>query len=287
MAAPVLLDGLSRIADRYDAVFCDVWGVIHDGRKAFATACEALKQFRAARGPVILVTNAPVPKHRVTRLFAPLGVPDDCFDDVATSGDATRRELLKLAPGPVYRIGLGDDFSLYDDLGLAFSADPAQAAVISCTSLREYPDGLPETYREELRVLAGHGAPMVCANPDIQFRQGDRLIWAAGALAAIYEEFGGRVIRPGKPDAPIYELARAAAAAVLGRRIPPQRILAIGDGPSTDILGAMREGMDSLFIGGGIHGHRLDQADEFIGAAADILAEEQAEASYAMPALTW
>ncbi len=287
MASTTLLFGLSQIASDYDAIFCDVWGVIHNGREAFADACVALKQFRETRGPVVLITNAPVPKDRVTRLFPKFGVPMDCFDDVIASGDATRNELKRFAPGPVYRIGLDEDFGTYAGLPLEFSDDPDVAKVICCTSLREYPDGLPEPYRDELKRLAANGLPMICANPDVVFRQGDKLIWSAGSLAKIYLEEGGQVISPGKPDEPIYRLAFERAAELAGRTIPPARVLAIGDGPATDVLGANRQGIDALFIGGGIHGHAMEAGEGFLASAEKILAADGVSARYAMPELGW
>jgi HAD superfamily hydrolase (TIGR01459 family) len=264
-----------------------VWGVIHDGRRAFAGAVEALREFRKARGPVVLITNAPVPKDRVTRFFPKFGIGEDSYDDVVTSGDATRNELKRVAPGPVYRIGLYEDMGVYAGLPLQFSEDPKIAKVVCCTSLREYPDGVPEPYRDELRRLAAHGLPMICANPDVQFRHGDRLIWSAGALAAIYEQEGGQVIRPGKPDEPIYRLAIERIAATAGKDIAPSRMLGIGDGPATDVLGAMRQGIDALFIGGGIHGHAMDSGEGFLSSAQTILGADNVAAKYAMPELKW
>ena len=282
-----LLPGLSHVASDYDAILCDVWGVIHDGRKAFVGAVEALREFRRTRGPVVLITNAPVPKPRVTRFFPKFGITEDCYDDVIASGDATRNELKRVAPGPIYRIGLGEDMSLYDGIDLVFSDDPAVAKVISCTSLREFPNGQPEPYRDELKRLAAHGLPMICANPDVQFRHGDTLVWSAGSLAAIYEQEGGKVIRPGKPDEPIYRLAFERLAAIAGKGIAPARTLGIGDGPATDVLGAMRQHMDALFIGGGIHGHGMAEGDAFLDTAAKVLKSEGVEARYAMPELRW
>jgi HAD superfamily hydrolase (TIGR01459 family) len=282
-----LLPGLSNVALNYDAVFCDVWGVIHDGKKAFKDAVAALREFRTNHGPVILITNAPVPNDRVTQLFPRLGVPDDCYDDVVSSGDATRNELKRVAPGPVYRIEYKEDRGLYAGLPLQFTDDPAVAKVISCTSLREYPNGHPETYRDELKRLAAHNLPMICANPDVQFRHGDTLVWSAGSLAAIYEQEGGKVIRPGKPDEPIYRLAFERAAAIARKPILPARTLAIGDGPATDVLGAMRQGIDALFIGGGIHGHAMEEGEAFLRSAVKVLKAEGVEARYAMPELRW
>lgn len=287
MSSVALLSGLSKVASDYDAILCDVWGVIHNGREAFAEACVALKRFRETRGPVVLITNAPVPKERVTRLFPKFGVPMDCFDDVIASGDATRNELKRIAPGPVYRIGLDEDFGVYAGLPLEFSDDPEVAKVICCTSLREYPDGKPEPYREELKRLAARKLPMICANPDVVFRQGDKLIWSAGSLAKIYAEEGGQVISPGKPDEPIYRLAFERLAGIAGKAIAPGRTLAIGDGPATDVLGANRQGVDALFIGGGIHGHAMSEGDAFLASAEKVLAADGVHAKWAMPELSW
>jgi HAD superfamily hydrolase (TIGR01459 family) len=235
---------------------------------------------------VVLITNAPVPKDRVTRFFPKFGIVD-CYDDLIASGDATRNELSRLAPGPVYRIGLNEDMGVYAGLPLQFSDDPKIAKVVCCTSLREYPDGTPEPYREELKRLAANRLPMICANPDLQFRHGDKLVWSAGALAAIYEEEGGHVIRPGKPDEPIYRLAMERVAAIAGLGIAPARVLCIGDGPATDIRGANRQGMDSIFIGSGIHGHVMSVGEGFVASAEQVLAADGAVATYAMPELRW
>lgn len=281
------LEGLGHVADDYEAILCDVWGVVHDGRRAFPGACDALRRFRDKRGPVVLITNAPVPRSRVTALFPRLGVPEDCYDDVVTSGEATTHELLRHAPGPVYPIGLADDMSVYAGLELAFTTEADKARVVCCTSLREVPDGRPETYRNELAALAERGLTMICANPDVQFRYGDRLIWSAGSLAGLYETLGGRVIRPGKPDETIYRLAFERLATLNGRPVSASRVLGIGDGPATDIRGASGQGMDSLFIGAGIHGHAMADGEGFLDSAREVLEADGAEARYAMPQLKW
>jgi ribonucleotide monophosphatase NagD (HAD superfamily) len=72
---------------------------------------------------------------------------------------------------------------------------------------------------------------------------------------------GGRTLIAGKPFAPIYEAALAAAAGILGRPVAPGDALAIGDGVLTDVKGAANAGIDVLYISGGIH------AGEYGGAA--------------------
>lgn len=286
MTKTILPDGLAGLAGRYDAILCDVWGVLHNGRSAFTESCRALQEYRAQGGKVVLITNAPVPTARVTAVFDRVGVPRDIFDDCATSGDATRNELARRKPSSVWIYaadgGLEHDRFLYEGLGLEIERSP-KADLVLCIGLRDQFEDDPEDYRAQMEEMAGAGLTMVCANPDIQVRVGDRLGWCAGALAAIYEELGGKVVYPGKPHAAIYRLALDKLAA-LGAMPERSRILAIGDGPVTDIRGANREGLDCLYVGTGLA--RYDGGD--FGAEIDnLLGENGVSATYAMPILKW
>lgn len=282
--SPVLFpSGLSAIAERYDTVLCDVWGVLHDGRAAFVDACEALVRFRAGGGRVCLVTNAPVPEAQVIRYFEPLGVPREAFDACVSSGDATRFELGRRREMKIWRLGADEgwehDRFLYEGLDLAFD-DSAGADLLLCIGLRDQVNDQPEDYREELQAGVARGLPMLCANPDRQVRVGGRLYWCAGALAEIYEDLGGSVIYPGKPHAPIYDLALARMAA-LGA--PAKDVLCVGDSPATDVRGARLQGFDSLYVGTGLRLHGADfetEVRELLGAYGEA-------ATYAMRALKW
>ena len=61
MTLPRLITGLRELADEYNAILCDVWGVLHNGREPFVGADTALAQFREAGGKVLLLSNAPRP----------------------------------------------------------------------------------------------------------------------------------------------------------------------------------------------------------------------------------
>jgi len=283
MNAPDFPAGLAEIADRYDTILCDVWGVIHNGRAAFADACEALVKFRAGGGQVSLITNAPVPEAQVVRYFEPLGVPAAAFDACVSSGDATRAELAARTGVTVWRMG-GDegwehDRFLYEGLNLRF-IDNDSAELLLCIGLRDQVNDRPEDYREELRRAVARGLPMLCANPDKQVRVGGRLHWCAGALAAIYEELGGEVIYPGKPFAPIYQLAVRRLTELKSK---PERILCIGDSPATDVRGARLQGFDSLYVGTGLKQHGAN----FQAEVTDLLADYGEQATYAMTGLRW
>ena len=281
-----LIDGLSQIAGAYDILFCDVWGVIHDGREAFAGPCAALEHWRRERGPAILISNSPRPSPEVAGQLEALGVPRDAWSALVTSGDATRALLAARAPGPAWRIGPERDEVLYEGLGLVFSS-PEDAAFIACTGLVDDEAETPDDYRPGLARAAARGLEMVCANPDKVVQRGDRLIVCGGALAELYETLGGVVRMAGKPWAPVYDLACAVAGGLRDRPLDRRRILAIGDGVATDLAGARAQGLDALFIAGGIHARAALGADGLLtpeGLEA-VLAKEGACAKFAMAVL--
>ncbi len=292
MPSPVrtteIVHGLSAIADRYDALLCDVWGVIHNGVQGFSEAHNALIRFQDTRGPVVLISNAPRPADAVISQLRALDTPDNAWSGFVTSGDVTRAELATRVPGPVWAIGPDRDLPLYDGLALAF-AGPEDAAFISCTGLVEDEIEAPEDYKAQLAIAAARGLPFICANPDRVVQRGPMMIPCAGALADIYEAMGGSVIIAGKPYAPIYTRALAEVERISGRAVDLSRVMAIGDGLPTDVLGAERMGLDCLFVTSGIHA--ADTQDE--GGRVDagkldaFMAAKGAKARYAMADLAW
>jgi HAD superfamily hydrolase (TIGR01459 family) len=252
------ISGLSEISGRYEAILCDIWGVLHNGVSSFPSASEALVSFRRRGGAVVLISNAPRPSHPIERQVLKLGVSPEAFDAVVTSGDVTISLMQAQAGDQVLHIGPDRDLSLFD---AAMEATVARPKLVSfehaqyalCTGLRNDETETLDEYEPELRAMAIRGMAMICANPDIVIHRGDTLIHCAGALARRYEELGGSVIYAGKPYAPIYDRALTAAEQVRGAPIEKPRVLAIGDGMRTDVAGAARSGLDALFVTGGIH----------------------------------
>lgn len=289
MTLPHALSGLGEIAGDYDILLCDVWGVIHNGRESWPEACEALARFNREGGHVVLISNSPRPGPGVVTQMDALGVPRESWKAVVTSGDATRAELAKRAPGPAWLIGPDRDFPLYEGLGLNFATGAEDAAFISVTGMHDDEVEVPEDYRERLIEAAERGLEMICANPDRVVQRGDRLIYCAGSLADLYESLGGRVTMAGKPFGPIYDLALKAAADLMGGPVNRARVLCIGDGVVTDVLGADKQALDCLFIAQGIHGDKARGPDGRLdpARAADLLRAETTYARHAMLDLAW
>lgn len=280
--------GLSALADRYDVLLCDVWGVIHNGVESFPRACEALVQWRARHGPVILISNSPRPSADVVAQLDALGVPREAWSAFVTSGDATRSLLARRAPGPVWAVGPDRDSVLYAGLDLTFSG-PEDAAFVSVSGMHDDERETPEDYRDRLAVAADRGLTLVCANPDRVVQRGDRLIYCGGALADLYESLGGHVLMAGKPYGPIYDLALAEAQALKGAPIDRARVLCVGDGVITDVKGAQDQDLACLFIAKGIHGEAALGADGKLDPAKveALLAAESVGATHAMGDLVW
>jgi HAD superfamily hydrolase (TIGR01459 family) len=256
MSAPRIVSSLADVAADYDAVLCDVWGVLHDGKAAFPPASAALVEYRKGGGAVALITNAPRPCAPVEAQLLRLGVAREAFDAVVTSGDVTLALIESHGDEPLHHIGPERDLSLFDAVEARTGrrpqrVGPDEAAYIVCTGLEHDHTEIPSSYDERLQRLAARKLPFLCANPDIVIHRGAELVYCAGALAQVYEGLGGRVTYAGKPHPPIYEAAMASLAKALGRA--PGRVLAIGDGFRTDVNGAARQGLDVLFVAGGIH----------------------------------
>lgn len=287
---PPILRGLSGIASHYDALICDVWGVLHNGATARPPAVEALRAFRAGRGPVILLSNAPRPAGDLLAQFARYGVPADCYDAIMTSGMAAREDLARRAVAysakgtrlPMLHLGPERDRGVF--VGLAVACVEADAAeIVLCTGLYDDETETPDDYRDLLRGLKARGLTLLCANPDLRVQRGESLIYCAGAIAAAYEAIGGDVLYYGKPHPPIYAATLELAARIAGR--PPARPLAVGDGLHTDIAGANAVGIDALFIADGVHGEEIGAVTA--ANIARLFARAGARAVGAMPALVW
>ncbi len=248
---PETIATLDQFSGRYEAIICDVWGVLHNGVTHSSAAASALARARANGLPVVLVTNAPRPRDAVVAQIEAIGVPADAWDRIVTSGDVTR-DLIKDSARRIFHLGPDRDTSLYEGLD-AELVEEFEASAVVCTGLFDDETESPEEYGEMLHRMRARDLPFICANPDIVVERGDRLVWCAGALARDYAQLGGRTFIAGKPYAPIYEAALKSAAGMLGRDIARSKILAIGDGMLTDIKGACDNGFDALYISGGIH----------------------------------
>ena len=283
-----LVDSLSEISEHYDALFCDLWGCVHDGVRGYPEAIEALRAFRAKGGKVVLLTNAPRPRAGVERQLEALGIPTDCWDTISTSGDSARVAMFRGAIGNrVWFMGQDHDLPFFeppaivsDPVGLRL-VELEDATGIACLGPFDV-HADPSVNRPEFLYAKQKGLKLLCANPDMVVDRGERREWCAGALAQLYTEMGGESLYFGKPHPPVYVLARERLTQI-GAQVPDGRILCIGDGIRTDIMGALGEGLDSLFVTGGLAREQTSTARQpEQGALNAFIAEARLTPSYAI-----
>jgi HAD superfamily hydrolase (TIGR01459 family) len=252
-----IIQSVDEIAADYRALYCDLWGCLHDGTRALPEAVAALEHFRETGGAVALITNSPRPAREVMRQIADLGAPRSCWDIIATSGDAAQDAMARGMVGRrVYHLGPERDLGFFtgeDGRPIDVARVPLEEAEgIVCTGLFNDRRETPEDYRATILYGVNKGLKLLCANPDIVVDVGDMRLYCAGAIAAAYAQAGGESYYFGKPHPPLYDLTRRRLEARTGESFSDRDILCIGDGIATDIRGAMGEGLDSLFVTGGL-----------------------------------
>lgn len=279
--------GLSQIAENYDLLLCDVWGVLHNGVRARPDTIDALSRFRnETGGTVIMITNAPRQRKSVKAQLVNFGVPEGTFDEVVTSGDVTRT-LIRKAPSKMLHIGPEKDLNLFEGIDVDRVSEQEAEAVI-CSGLWNEQSETPEDYLPLLERLKARDLAFICANPDIVVEVGDHLEYCAGAIAREYERLGGKTLIAGKPHHPIYDTAIEEAQALTGKTYDKSRILGIGDGLPTDIKGAQDYGIDALYVSAGIHaGEYGDAENPDAEGVSRFLADNAASPVAYLPRLVW
>ena len=284
-------DGFAAVADSYDAFILDLWGVLHDGVRAYPAALDCLKSLKAQGKPVAILSNAPRPAAQVADKMAALGITPDLYDHLMSSGEDTWQHLkhrptawYRQLGRRVYHLGPARDAEMRADLDAELVERIEDADVILNTGL---PNDEPSL--DPVMPLLTHGLerglPMICANPDRVVMRGEARELCAGAVADRYAGLGGMVHYHGKPHRPIYETCFK----LLGDP-EPTRVAAVGDSLHTDIAGAHTLSMAGLFVTGGIHAEELGVTmgeRPTPNALNDLFAREGVRPTAVLPAFRW
>src|SRR5436309_10807348 len=107
------VEQLRGLVDGVEVILSDIWGVVHNGLESFPEACAALHTYRSRGGTVILITNAPRPADSVQRQLRKLGVADETYDAIVSSGDLTRLYVADHPGRKMFWLGPERDNSIY------------------------------------------------------------------------------------------------------------------------------------------------------------------------------
>jgi HAD superfamily hydrolase (TIGR01450 family) len=243
---PQRIDSVAAIADDFDLVVLDAWGVLNIGETPIASARAAVAGLRAAGKRLLILSNdgtrrgeEAAARHRrrgfdvaVDEIVAGIDLLPDLLRELAPSGPVG---LIADAPAPFPELtagmmALGDDAGDYDRV--------AAIIFLSASPWNERRQALLEA------SLAARPRPLIIGNPDIVSPDQDGMAVEPGYYAhALAAAIPCLPIFCGKPFAPIY--ARIAARFP---HIAPERVLCVGDTLHTDILGARAAGYRSLLV---------------------------------------
>jgi HAD superfamily hydrolase (TIGR01459 family) len=234
-------------------LFIDQYGVLHDGRRPYPGVVEALQELKARGARVVILSNSGRSGEVNAQRMETLGIPHGLYDHFLTSGDVARAALLDgelpIALGPATRcmtVSSSGEHDLADELGFTIVHDGAQADLLIVSGSQGDRVSLAE-YGRRIEPAARRHAPCLCTNPDKLMLISGETHPGAGAIAALYEEFGGVVSWIGKPYPGIY----AAAARLVGSP-EPHEVLCIGDSVEHDIVGARRFGAAAALVRTGV-----------------------------------
>ncbi|MGE0223805.1 MAG: TIGR01459 family HAD-type hydrolase [Acetobacteraceae bacterium] len=285
------LSGFAPLAERYDGFVLDLWGVIHDGVNAFPHAVETLRHLKQAGKRTLLLSNVPRPNAAVQTMMRRMGIPDELYTDILTSGEAVRR-ALQSPPDlwwaelgtRVFHLGPERDKPVLAGLPLTEVSDPADADFVLNTGPDDHrnPSDMAE-FEPVLQDCARVKLKMICGNPDLEVIRGGVRVLCAGSLAVRYRELGGDVRSLGKPDPAIYQPV------LQQMNLPPDRVLAVGDSLRTDIAGASAVDLAACWVLDGLHGSALsDGAGGFDHAKAEAAARAAGLSPIAtLPRFVW
>ena len=265
------LNHLAEIYKNYDTYVIDLWGVIHNGIKLNPKAIEAVKNLIQGKKKVVFLSNAPRPSKEVKRFLKELKMEDQYLKNIMTSGEAAMLALQKESYGKFfYHLGPERDNSVF------FKIKENKTILKKCNFI--LCTGLFDDHKESLNyykdLLKGHiSKKLICTNPDLTVHRGEVEEYCAGSIAKIFEMLGGETVYFGKPYKEIYKMC-------FGRE---EKVIAIGDNLNTDIKGANKMKIDSIFISNGVHRDEFRHDSEL----SELSKNYGVNFNYYQPELTW
>lgn len=271
------INSISEIADNYNALILDIWGVIHDGEATYPNVLPCLEALRAEGKKICFLSNAPRRAGKVAAALNKFGITPNLYDHVMSSGEAAFHIIAKQekAASKFIYIGPQKDRDLLDGSGFIETENAHEAAFAVATGFDNDDSVLAEKLPQIEACLAAK-LKLYCVNPDLLVvRQDGTKMLCAGVIGEHYRDAGGETEFIGKPYAGVYERCFELLAGV-----EKARICAVGDNLETDIIGANQAGIDSVLCLGGVLKGEPTPLPE-------LLAQHGCQPNYAIPSFCW
>jgi HAD superfamily hydrolase (TIGR01450 family) len=230
----------------HDLAMLDLDGVVYRGARAVPGAVDTIAAVRDAGMPTAYLTNnASRTAGEVAGHLRALGI-DAADAEVVTAGEAIAHMVAAAVPpgSTVLVVGGPGLTAPLEALGLrcTATADDEPAAVVQGF----HPDVGWRNLAEASYAIAA-GAPWFASNADLTIPTGRGTAPGNGSLIeTVRRATGASPVVAGKPEAGIFVEAL--------ERTGAKRPIMVGDRIDTDIVGAVRLGIDTVQVLTGIHG---------------------------------
>jgi HAD superfamily hydrolase (TIGR01459 family) len=246
------IKNIFEIADNYELFILDLFGVIHDGNELYPNSIATVKKLREMGKKICFLSNAPRRAVVASQKLIEFGIIEgEDYEHILTSGEHAFHSFKALQENneiiKYFYFGPEKDHDLLRDLKHEEVTDVKEADLAISTGLE--PHQTVDDVEKELDMLYEQGLEVHCINPDkFVHKKSGRSHICAGAIAEKYISMGGEVSYYGKPYSGIYQ-----EVLTLFPEISKEKILCVGDGMDTDIMGANNAHLDSLLISSGMH----------------------------------
>jgi HAD superfamily hydrolase (TIGR01450 family) len=246
------VSGVLEVAEDFDLIVLDAYGVLHEGAGAHDFALKAFSALREQGKKVCVLTNSVThAPEEVAKRLTGMGFP--VGEREVISGRSVLPWFLRFHKGGQGYAVLGYHPDVVAEAfpgtraGAFDRADLDAATGFILVDTNMWVDGTPEELL--FQSLTANPRPVIVCNPDVTCPYQGALSYEPGffafRLAEALPELDITFL--GKPYPAIYDLVTKRF-----KGIPRDRILAVGDSPHTDVLGARGAGMKALLVESGL-----------------------------------
>jgi HAD superfamily hydrolase (TIGR01450 family) len=250
-----MLDSFRELADNYQVIFFDAYGVLKNFEGVLDGVLDALADLKNEGKELFVVTNdsSRSPK-KMSQLYVHPEAGQIFPEDRIISSGMLAREFLrsKVRLKKVAYLGKPDSAYYIQTAGLtpipiAELDDEEEIGAVALLDDEGF-DWQSDINRA-INLLRRRTIPVVVANSDTVYPvHGNDVAIAVGGLADLMESACGRkFVRFGKPDAYMFSYSFARASAITPG-VKRKEVLMVGDTLETDIRGGNKFGIDTVLV---------------------------------------
>lgn len=233
------------IRDAFDALVCDLDGVIYRGDEPIPGTSEAIATLRGEGVQVLFCTNnsrSTIPQYieKLARFDIPIEP-----EEILTSAIVTAEVLEKRGFAGKTALVVGGD-GVREALGsVCISVKDDPAVTVTDLVVVGWDPSFDYDAMKRATLAIRRGARLIATNDDASFPAADGLWPGAGAiLASIERAAGTKAEVMGKPHAPMME--------AVAERLGKGRIAVVGDRADTDLAGGASRGWTTILVLSGV-----------------------------------